>query len=104
VLTVLSKGRLNCDLAVDTQFKAQTGGRASYRGSIHFMNAQGRLAKLAGTVGVFEHDTEADDKPGVETLGMKIILRRLPSAYLKRSYRKCLDSAHSLNTGRPHFR
>lgn len=36
-------------------------GGASYRGAIHFMNAQGSLAKLAGTVGVFEHDTDADD-------------------------------------------
>ena len=37
------------------------GGGVSYRVAIHFLNAQGSLAKLAGTVGVFEHDTDADD-------------------------------------------
>ena len=37
------------------------GGGASYRGSIHFVTATGKLAKLAGTVGVFEHSTDAND-------------------------------------------
>ncbi|HYL35146.1 MAG TPA: hypothetical protein VEV17_04460 [Bryobacteraceae bacterium] len=37
------------------------GGGASYRGSIHFVTATGKLAKLAGTVGVFEHATDAND-------------------------------------------
>jgi hypothetical protein len=41
--------------------RLKPGGGASYRGAIHFLNAQGSLAKLAGTVGVFEHDTDADD-------------------------------------------
>jgi hypothetical protein len=37
------------------------GGGASYRGAIHFLNATGKLASLAGTVGVFEHSTDAND-------------------------------------------
>ena len=37
------------------------GGGASYRGSIHFITATGKLAKLAGTVGVFEHSTDGND-------------------------------------------
>jgi hypothetical protein len=37
------------------------GGGASYRGAIHFVTATGKLAKLAGMVGVFEHDTDAND-------------------------------------------
>jgi len=37
------------------------GGGASYRGALHFMNATGKLARLAGTVGVFEHSTDAND-------------------------------------------
>ena len=37
------------------------GGGASYRGSVHFVTATGKLAKLAGTVGVFEHSTDAND-------------------------------------------
>lgn len=41
--------------------RLKSGGGASYRGAIYFMNAQGSLAKLAGTVGVFEHDTDGDD-------------------------------------------
>jgi hypothetical protein len=41
--------------------KLKPGGGASYRGAIYFMSAQGSLAKLAGTVGVFEHDTDAND-------------------------------------------
>ena len=41
--------------------RLKPGGGASYRGAIHFTNAQGNLAKLAGMVGVFEHDTDASD-------------------------------------------
>ena len=41
--------------------KLKPGGGASYRGSIHFVTAAGKLAKLAGMVGVFEHSTDADD-------------------------------------------
>jgi|ERR1051326_4100659 hypothetical protein len=37
------------------------GGGASYRGSIHFVSAAGKLSKLAGMVGVFEHSTDAND-------------------------------------------
>lgn len=37
------------------------GGGVSYRGAIHFLNATGKLAKLSGTVGVFEHSSDADD-------------------------------------------
>ena len=37
------------------------GGGASYRGAIHFVSAAGELAKLAGTVGVFEHSTDGND-------------------------------------------
>jgi len=37
------------------------GGGVSYRGSIHFISANGKLANLAGTVGVFEHSTDASD-------------------------------------------
>ncbi len=37
------------------------GGGASYRGAIHFLSATGKLAKLAGTVAVFEHSTDAND-------------------------------------------
>ena len=37
------------------------GGGVSYRGAIHFMSASGKLAKLAGTVGVFEHGSDAAD-------------------------------------------
>ena len=37
------------------------GGGVSYRGAIHFLNATGKLARLAGTVGVFEHGTDASD-------------------------------------------
>ena len=37
------------------------GGGASYRGAIHFTNATGKLARLTGTVGVFEHSTDAND-------------------------------------------
>jgi hypothetical protein len=36
-------------------------GGASYRGTIHFVTATGKLSKLAGTVGAFEHSTDADD-------------------------------------------
>ena len=41
--------------------KFNPGGGASYRGSIHFVTATGSLAKLAGTVAVFEHGTDAND-------------------------------------------
>jgi hypothetical protein len=41
--------------------RLKSGGGASYRGAIHFTNASGALAKLVGTVGVFEHDTDAHD-------------------------------------------
>ncbi len=37
------------------------GGGVSYRGAIHFMNATGKLARLVGTVGVFEHSSDAGD-------------------------------------------
>jgi hypothetical protein len=37
------------------------GGGVSYRGAIHFTSATGKLARLAGTVGVFEHSTDAND-------------------------------------------
>ena len=37
------------------------GGGVSYRGAIHFRNATGKLARLAGTVGVFEHSTDPND-------------------------------------------
>jgi len=37
------------------------GGGASYRGAIHFVAASGKFASLAGTVGVFEHATDAND-------------------------------------------
>ena len=49
------------------------GGGASYRGAIHFTNANGDLAKLAGTVGVFEHDTDADDNVVSKASGMGIV-------------------------------
>ena len=41
--------------------KMNAGGGASYRGAIHFLNASGKLAKLAGTVAVFEYSTDAND-------------------------------------------
>ena len=41
--------------------KFNPGGGVSYRGAIHFLTATGKLAKLAGTVGVFEHGSDADD-------------------------------------------
>ena len=37
------------------------GGGVSYRGSLHFLTATGKLANLAGMVGVFEHSTDAND-------------------------------------------
>jgi len=37
------------------------GGGVSYRGAIHYMTATGKLARLLGTVGVFEHSTDASD-------------------------------------------
>ena len=41
--------------------KINPGGGASYRGAIHFTSATGKLARLAGTVSVFEHSTDAND-------------------------------------------
>jgi hypothetical protein len=41
--------------------KLKPGGGANYRGTIHFVTAAGKLAKLAGMVGVFEHSTDAND-------------------------------------------
>jgi hypothetical protein len=41
--------------------KLNPGGGASYRGAIHFVTANGKLAKLAGVTGVFEHSTDASD-------------------------------------------
>ena len=37
------------------------GGGVGYRGAIHFVTATGKLANLAGMVGVFEHSTDAND-------------------------------------------
>lgn len=37
------------------------GGGVSYRGAVHFVSAQGKLAKLAGTTSAFEHNTDAND-------------------------------------------
>jgi hypothetical protein len=45
----------------DLPTSGRPGGGASYRGAIHFTNATGNLAKLAGMLGVFEHDTDASD-------------------------------------------
>ena len=41
--------------------KLKPGGGASYRGAPHFRTASGKLAKLAGTVAVFEYETDASD-------------------------------------------
>ncbi len=41
--------------------KLNPGGGASYRGALHFVSATGKLAKLAGTVGVFEHASDASE-------------------------------------------
>lgn len=41
--------------------KFNPGGGVSYRGAIHYVTATGSLAKLAGTVGVFEYSTDAND-------------------------------------------
>ena len=41
--------------------KLLPGGGVSYRGAIHYMSATGKLARLLGTVGVFEHNTDAGD-------------------------------------------
>jgi hypothetical protein len=51
--------------------RLKPGGGASYRGAIHFKNAQGSLAKLAGMVGVFEHDTDANDNVVSKVWGWK---------------------------------
>lgn len=47
--------------------KFNAGGGASYRGALHFVSATGSLAKLAGTVGVFEYDTDANDNTTAKT-------------------------------------
>jgi hypothetical protein len=41
--------------------KIAAGGGSSYRGALHFLNATGKIAKLAGTVVVFEHSVDAND-------------------------------------------
>jgi hypothetical protein len=41
--------------------KTTPGGSASYRGAMYFTNATGKLAKLTGSVAVFEHSTDAND-------------------------------------------
>ena len=41
--------------------KLNPGGGATYRGAIHYVSATGNLAKLAGTVAVFEYSTDAND-------------------------------------------
>ena len=41
--------------------KLKPGGGASYRGALHFRTASGKFAKLAGTVAVFEYETDASD-------------------------------------------
>jgi hypothetical protein len=41
--------------------KMKPGGGVSYRGALHFRNATGKLANLAGTVAVFEYETDASD-------------------------------------------
>ena len=47
--------------------KMKPGGGVSYRGALHFRNATGTLAKLAGTVAVFEHETDANDNTAAKT-------------------------------------
>ena len=48
-------------------WKGQGTGRiapgvgVSYRGAVHFRNGTGKLARLSGTVGVFEHSTDPND-------------------------------------------
>jgi hypothetical protein len=41
--------------------KLKPGGGASYRGAVFFQMATGKLAKLAGMTGVFEHDSDANE-------------------------------------------
>lgn len=41
--------------------KLNPNGGATYRGAIHYVSATGNLAKLAGTVAVFEYSTDASD-------------------------------------------
>ena len=41
--------------------KLKAGGGATYRGAVHFRQATGKLATLAGTVGVFEYETDPSD-------------------------------------------
>ena len=47
--------------------KITPGGGASYRGAFYFTNATGKLARLTGTVGVFEHSTDANDNVASKT-------------------------------------
>ena len=47
--------------------RMKPGGGASYRGTLHFRTATGTLAKLAGTVAVFEHETDANDNTAAKT-------------------------------------
>jgi hypothetical protein len=43
------------------------GGGVSYRGAVHFLSATGKLARLAGTAGVFEHNVDANDNLASKT-------------------------------------
>jgi hypothetical protein len=47
--------------------KITPGGGASYRGAVYFINATGKLARLMGTVGVFEYSTDANDNVASKT-------------------------------------
>jgi hypothetical protein len=47
--------------------KITPGGGASYRGAVYFINATGKLARLIGTVGVFEYSTDANDNVASKT-------------------------------------
>src|SRR5437016_11577285 len=48
-------------IGTSAEISGATGGGASWRGAIIFTTATGKLAKLAGTVEVFEHSTDAND-------------------------------------------
>lgn len=52
--------------------KLKPGGGVSYRGALHFRNATGKLAKLAGTVGVFEYETDSERQYNGEDLGVEV--------------------------------
>ena len=47
--------------------KLKPDGGASYRGALHFRNATGKLEKLAGTVAVFEYETDANDNTSAKS-------------------------------------